>query len=235
MELNEHRKTRERPGRRRHVLRFGLLAAASLTALGAVTGAAQAIGFSQSPVPGVGVATDSTFTLANPGHRVRFDDSFTVQQYGALFAASAHNQATAESAYCAADAPCRSVSLSFQIVTMAGSDIHLNAVNLSHASNVHCDGCQTLAGAYQFVVSTPRPFTLSAAAERQLAAIHRSLNALSTSTAPTAVVQQQVDSLAAQVTAILQAAAATAPKGPAVDGLAQLVPQVTVHRMFEHN
>ncbi len=235
MELNEHRKPSTHPGRRRRALRLGLLATASLTAIGAITGGAQAIGYAASPVPGVGVASDSTYTLTNPGHHDRFDDSFTVHQFGPLFAASVRNQATAESAYCSADAPCRSVSLSFQIDTMAGTNIHLNAVNLSDASNVHCDGCQTVAGAYQFVVSTPNPFTLSASARGQLAAIHHQLDALSTSTASATAIQEQADALAAEVTAILKAAAATAPTGPGVNALTLLVPNVTVHRMFQHN
>jgi len=235
MELNEHRKARPHPARRRRALRLGLLATASLTVIGAVTGGAQAIGFAASPVPGVAVASDSAHTLTNPAHRDRFDDSFTVHQFGPLFAASVRNQANAESAACTTDAPCRSVSLSFQIVTMAGTNIHLNAVNLSDASNAHCDGCQTLAGAYQFVVSTPRPFILGSSAQSQLAAIHHQLDLLSTSTAPVATVQQQVDALAAQVTAILKEAAATAPAGPGVNGLSQLVPDVTVHRTFDHN
>jgi hypothetical protein len=235
MELNEHRKPGAHPGRRRRVLRLGLLATASLTAIGAITGGAQAIGYAGSPVPGVGVASDSTFALSNPGHHDRIDESFTVHQFGPLFAASVRNQATAESAYCSADAPCRSVSLSFQIDTMAGTNIRLDTVNLSDAENDHCDGCQTVAGAYQFVVSTPNPFTLSSSAQGQLAAIHRQLDALSKSTASAAAIQEQADALAAQVTAILKAAAATAPPGPGVNGLTLLVPDVTVHKMFRHN
>ncbi|RAG85246.1 hypothetical protein DN069_12845 [Streptacidiphilus pinicola] len=228
MELNPHRKPRIRPhaGAARRALRFGLLATAGLGVIGATAGTAQA-------VQGVAVAHDSARTLADRAHETRFQDSFTVHQYGTLYAASARNQALAVSAYCSADDPCRSVALSFQIVTMAGENIHLNAVNLSRAENVHCDDCQTLAGAYQFVVSTPRPFTLSAAAQRQLADIHRKLDALGRSHASVAELKSQADALAAQVTSILKAAAATAPKGPGVDALAQLEPEVTVHRVFD--
>ncbi|MEY9873075.1 hypothetical protein ABH931_002556 [Streptacidiphilus sp. MAP12-33] len=232
MELNQHRKTRIRAGAARRALRVGLLATAGLGVIGATAGAAQAAG---SANEGVAVANDGAHTLANRAHETRFQDSFTVHQYGALYAASARNQAMAVSAYCSAGDPCRSVALSFQIVTMAGTNIHLNAVNLSRAENIHCDGCQTLAGAYQFVVSTPRPFTLSAAAERQLAVIHRKLDALGKSTAPISQIKSQVDALAAQVTAILKAAAATAPKGPGVDALAQMEPEVRVHRVFDEH
>jgi hypothetical protein len=232
MELNLHRKTRSRVGSARRALRVGLIATAGLGVLGATAGAAQAVG---RPVEGVAVADDGAHTLANRAHETRFKDSFTVHQYGTLFAASARNQALAVSAYCSPDDPCRSVALSFQIVTMAGTDIHLNAVNLSRAENVHCDGCQTLAGAYQFIVSTPRPFTLSPTAERQLAVIHRKLDALGRSRASIAQIRSQADALAAEVASILRAAAATAPKGPVVSPLAQLEPEVTVHRVFDES
>lgn len=236
MELNEHRKPRPKPPTGRRALRLGLLATASLSAIGAIAGGAQAAGSAHS-VPGVGVAHDGTFTLASPGHLSRFDDSFTVHQFGPSFAVSVDNRATAESAYCSAAKPCRSVSISFQIDTMAGTNIHLNADNQSHADNVHCDGCQTIAGAYQFVVSTPGAFTLTAAEQGRLDAIHRQLDALSTSTAPVATIQQEADALAAQVTAVLKAAVASAPtaQSPAVDGLNQLVPSVSVHRTFQQN
>jgi hypothetical protein len=176
--------------------------------------------------------------IARRGDRARenrFEDSFTVHQKGVVFAASPHNQATTRSAYCSADDPCRSVSLTFQIVAMAGTNIHLNAVNLSNTANVHCPGCETLTGDYQFIVSTPRPFTLSDWAWDQLDSIHRKLDALGHSTAPIADVRHQVNALAAQVTAVLKDAAASAPKGPGVDALAQMEPQVTVHRMFHRS
>jgi hypothetical protein len=238
METDQNNTDRPRPARARHSLRFGLLTAACLGAIGVAAGSAQAIGlgFGDSPVaPGIAVADDGSFTLSNPDHSNRFDDSFSVHQYGALYSATARNSAMAESVACAADKPCRSVSLSFQIVTMAGTDIRLDADNTSHSQNVHCDGCQTLAGAYQFVVSTPRPFTLSASALSQLAQIHRELNALGASTAPVSDIKQQVDALADQVTVILKAAAATAPAGPGVNALAQMEPQVTVHGVFDQN
>ncbi|MEZ0065209.1 hypothetical protein ABIA32_001197 [Streptacidiphilus sp. MAP12-20] len=235
MELNHHRKVRLPGGAARRALRFGLLATAGLGVIGTTTGAAQAAGFGSGPVQGIAVADDSAHTLANPAHESRFQDSFTVHQYGALFAAGVRNQATATASHCSAADPCRSVALSFQIVTMAGTNIHLNAVNLSRAANVHCPGCESLAGAYQFIVSTPRPFTLDAAAQRQLAVVHRKLDALGRSTASIADIRRQADVLAAQVAAILKSAAASAPKGPGVDALAQLEPQVTVHRVFDQS
>jgi hypothetical protein len=231
MDHKSHRKSRMSVSGARRALRVGLIATAGLGVIGGTAGVAQAVGGPH----GTAVANDGAHTLANRAHETRFQDSFTVHQYGTLYAASARNQAQAISAYCSPHDPCRSVALSFQIVTMAGTQIHLNALNLSKAENVHCSGCETLAGAYQFIVSTPRPFTLSPIAERQLADIHRRLDALGKSTAPVSDIKSQVDALAAQVTAILKAAAATAPTGPVVSPLAQMEPQVTVHRVFDEH
>ena len=230
MNLNQHRRATPRTGPARRALRLGMLATAGLSVV-ATAASAQAATTSHV-AHGVAVADNTVSTLANPGHPDQFQDAFTVQQYGALYAAAADNQAQAQSAACTAARPCRSVALSFQIITMAGEHIHLDARNVSHAANHDCAGCQTLAGAWQFIVSTPEPFTLGATAQRQLADIHRSLDALGRSTAPVATVQQQADALAAQVQSVLQAAAATAPKGPGVNALAAAAPTVTLHRML---
>ncbi|MFC1415206.1 hypothetical protein [Streptacidiphilus cavernicola] len=234
MNLNQHRRAAAtRTGLGRKAVRIGLLAGVGLTAVAtAATAQAAGPGSTAGTGHGVAIASDSAHALAVPGQRTRFDDSFTVHQEGSVFAAAFHNQAEADSVGCTAAKPCRSVALSFQIVTMAGENIHLNAVNTSNAANRHCDGCQTLAGAYQFIVSTPRPFTLSGAQLRQLADIHRRLDALGRSTAPIATVKAQADALAAQVTALLDTAAAHAPKGPGVDALGVTAPHVTVHRMY---
>jgi hypothetical protein len=233
-----HHAHRSAPGPRR-MFRLGISATAALGAVGALAGAAQAVAFGDgysSDAGGIAVANNETFALSNAGDQASFKDSFTIHQYGPVFAADVRNDATAESVACSPDAPCRAVSLSFQIITMAGTDIHLNAVNLSNAQNVHCAGCQTVAGAYQFVVDTPYAFTLSPAAESQLATIHRELNALSDSTLPIADVQSRSDALAVQVAAILKTAAASAPQGPVLRPLtatAAQSPTVRVYRDFQ--
>ncbi|MBV9026004.1 MAG: hypothetical protein JO362_19945 [Streptomycetaceae bacterium] len=186
-----------------------------------------------SMFPHVAVANDSAHTLANRAHETRYQDSFTVHQFGNVTAASARNQAVALSVGCSANDPCRSTALSFQIVTMAGENIHLNAVNLSTARNEHCDGCQTLAGAYQFIVSTPHPFTLSAQEQGQLAAIHHKLDALGKSTLPAADLKQQADALAADVLAVLKSAAATAPTSHDSKASNSFHPTVTMKCHFD--
>ncbi|HTJ71633.1 MAG TPA: hypothetical protein VL551_29105 [Actinospica sp.] len=225
----------------RRMIRVGVLATAALGTVGSIAGMAQAVtvgeGFSADH-DGVAAANNTTFALSNAHDQTSFKDSFTIHQYGDVTAAYLRNQATAESVACSPDAPCRAVSLSFQIVTMAGEDIHLSAVNLSDAENVHCAGCQTVAGAYQFVVSTPGAFTLSKTAQTQLEAIHHQLNALSNSTLSADQVQAQADALAAKVAAILKTAAATSPQKPPLQPLSASTagsPQVTVYKDFQHH
>lgn len=237
--MTSHRRNRHVPAARR-AFRLGILATAALGTVGTAAGIAQAVSFSDgysSDSSGVAVANNQTFALSNAGDQTTFKDSFTIHQYGQVNAAYLRNEATAQSVACSPDAPCRSVSLSFQIITMAGTDIHLDAVNLSNAANVHCAGCQTVAGAYQFVVDTPGAFKLSAAAQKQLAAIHQQLNALRDSNLSVADVRAKADALAAQVAAILKNAAAASPQGPVLQPLtaSNMRPAVTVYRDFQQH
>lgn len=216
-----HRKPRTgRNPLSRKAIQFGLLTAGIAAA--ATAAPAQAAPVAQGH-HGVAVASDHADSHANRRHHTQFRDSFTVHQFGSVQAAGVRNQANAVSAGCSVDAPCRSVALSFQIVTLAGARTHLNAVNLSDAVNKHCDGCQTLAGAYQFVVSTPRPFTLNDSAQHQLTDIHRRLDALSRSKDSAADLKAQADQLAAEVNAVLKDAVAHA----------DFTPEVTMHRHYD--
>jgi hypothetical protein len=215
-----------RPGRR-GAYRLGLLASACLGAVGLAAGAAQAIA-------GVGVADTSAHALANPAHPDVFKDSFEVHQLGAVLAASARNQAQAQSVQCTAERPCRSVSLSFQIVTMTGDQAHLNPVNLSNAQNVHCPGCESLAIAYQFIVSTDDPSGLGPAAQQELGRIHDELNALSSSNASAAQLRDDVDALAGRVTSILKSAPIATPMTTHAANQSR-GPLVTVHRMVDQH
>lgn len=192
----------------RYTLRLGLLAAGVATAATAMP--AQA-------AEAVLQARDSVRTTANHGRHSQFRDGFDIHQLGKVGAASVRNQALATGVGCTADDACRSVALSFQIVTLAGEHFHLNAVNDGRAVNDHCTGCQTLAGAYQFIVATPEPTRLDRATRRRLADIHRRLDALGRSTLPAAELKKQADALAAQVTTVLKNARA----------------EVTVHRHLQ--
>ncbi|MFI9721108.1 hypothetical protein ACIHFE_15880 [Streptomyces sp. NPDC052396] len=192
--MNTHRNTRT-SSRSRNALRFGLLAAGVATLASAVPAQA-AEGFRS--------ARDDVRTTANHFHHVRVRDSFTVHQLGAVGAADVRNQVVATGAGCGADDACRSVALSFQIVTLAGEHVHLNAVNTGRAVNDHCTGCQTLAGAYQFIVETPRPVRLDRDTLRRLDAVHRRLDDLGRSGLPAAELKKRADALATEVTGILK-------------------------------
>ncbi|MFD1274697.1 hypothetical protein ACFQ51_33480 [Streptomyces kaempferi] len=127
----------------RKAMRIGLFAAsaagiATAVPAQAATAAASSMGRSAA------VAEDHTFSHADRAHPTQVKDSFTVRQFGTVKSAGIRNQANAVSVGCSVDAHCRSVALSFQIVTLAGQHTRLNAVNLSDAANQHCDGCQTL-------------------------------------------------------------------------------------------
>ncbi|MFE3109082.1 hypothetical protein ACFXKJ_19495 [Kitasatospora indigofera] len=212
--------------------RLGVLSGACLAAL-AVAAPADAVPFSSHPGRGVAAFADRATTHANRVHPDQYEDSFTVHELGTVFSVAANNRATAVSTGCSSQHPCRSIALSFQIVTMAGDDVRLNATNLGRAVNEQCPGCQTLAGAYQFIVSTAQPFALSPAAKSQLAAVHRRLDALDTSNDPVPVVKQRADDLAAQVKAILDREASSAPRGGAPGLAAKSGPSVTMHRHYD--
>ncbi|MFI9806237.1 hypothetical protein ACIHEJ_18085 [Streptomyces sp. NPDC052301] len=217
--MSSHRKARPGPLTQR-ALRLGLFAAgvagvATTVPAQAATGSAHAA-----------FASDHVFSHADRAHHTQSRDSFTVRQFGTVNAVGARNQANAVSAGCSADDHCRSVALSFQIVTVAGEHTHLNASNYSDAANKECTGCQTLAGAYQFVVSTPTAFSLDAGTRHRLDDIHRRLDALTRSTLPAAELRTRADGLAGEVTAVLRDAVAHAPK-------AKAQPTVTLHRHLD--
>ncbi|WP_086728245.1 hypothetical protein [Streptomyces carpinensis] len=219
--MSSHRKPRSssRPLTQRAV-RIGLFAAG-------IAGVATAVpAQAATAAPHAAIASDHVFSHADRLHHTQARDSFTVRQFGTVNAAAVRNQANAASVGCSADDACRSVALSFQIVTFAGERTHLNAVNVSDAVNKWCTGCQTLAGAYQFVVSTPTPITFDAATRRRLDDIHRRLDALTRSSLPATDLKSRVDDLAAEVGTVLHDAVARAPKGEAP-------PAVTLHRHLE--
>ncbi|MFE2063673.1 hypothetical protein ACFXDH_14885 [Streptomyces sp. NPDC059467] len=217
--MNIHRKPRTPSPLTRRALGLGLFAAG-------VAGAAAVPAQAATLAPHAAFASDHVFSHADRGHHTQTSDSFTIRQFGTVNAATARNQANAVGAGCSADDHCRSVALSFQIVTIGGEHTHLNAVNLSDAANKECTGCQTLAGAYQFVVSTPTALSFDSATRGKLDDIHRRLDALTRSTLPAAELRSKVDGLAGEVTAVLHDAVANAPKGdPKTD--------VTLHRHLD--
>jgi hypothetical protein len=213
----------------RKAVRLGMMTTVGLVAFATASPAGAASG---SRIPrDVAVAVDEAHTLANRAHRVQYDEEFSIHQYGPLVAAAAHNRAVAASVGCSPDRPCRSIALSFQIVTTSGVDLRrINATNISRAENQHCGGCQTFAGAYQFVVATPRPLILSGRDRDRLADIRLRLAALKNCGDPTTEIERRADALAAEVRAVLDQAAAAIPAGQGTGPLGEFRPIVAMHR-----
>ncbi|MGW4444563.1 hypothetical protein [Streptomyces sp. NPDC004682] len=230
----KHRKPHTRLLRSR-VAGIGVAATAAFAATATVPATAVTLPTAPTAPSGAAgkaaIAVDLANSRADRTHMYDFDESFRIHEYGPTVAVTANNRATAMSVGCSADAPCRSVALSFQIVTTAGSNARLiNATNLSRASNEHCPSCETLSAAYQFVVATPREFHLSKASRSELAGIQRQVDALRTSRLPIARIRERADALAQQVKVILDRETARAPRGDARDPRTNFAPTVTMHR-----
>ncbi|WP_460066644.1 hypothetical protein [Streptomyces sp. YKOK-I1] len=222
----QHRKPRTSFVTKR-TIGLGVVATAGLAMTATVASATTGPGFSH----GAAVAVDMAHSRADRMHVNQFDESFEIHEYGPSVAVTANNRATAESVGCSLDAPCRSVALSFQIVTTSGRNARLiNASNLSRAANGHCPSCQTFAGAYQFVVATPRAFSLGQGARAELSRIDRQVGLLRGSGLTISQIKRRADELAAQVKTILDREAQRAPRGTEDSPLADFEPTVTMHR-----
>jgi hypothetical protein len=188
-------------------------------------------------MPEVHVATDTALSNANRLHTRDFKASFAIHEYGDTIGVGVANRAYASSSGCTGRDHCRSVALSFQIVTMGGSHLHLDASNVGRAVNNHCTGCETMAGAYQFVVDTPQPMKLTSGDRAKLREIERELRALRATTDSPAVLKQKADALAARVVTVLKSAAARAPRkaAPTRAGFftAPTSPKVTVRTLMD--
>jgi putative peptide zinc metalloprotease protein len=80
-------------------------------------------------------------------------------------------------AYASCDS-CRTVAISIQIVLVMGPATTVTPTNTAIAVNEGCNLCETLADAYQFVVSTGGPVRFTAQGESELAEIRRELAGL---------------------------------------------------------
>ncbi|MFJ8198405.1 hypothetical protein [Streptomyces sp. NPDC096152] len=212
----------------RAAVSIGVAAGAGLSMTTSMASAATGPGF---PGGGAAIAVDLAHSRANRAHVSDFDETFRVHEYGPSVAVTANNRATAESVGCSPLAPCRSVALSFQIVTTSGRNARLiHATNLGRAANEHCPSCQTFAGAYQFVVATPRAFTLSASARSELAGLARRAAELRSSTLPVYRVRERADAISREIKAVLDREAARAPRADGSDPGADFDPFVTMRR-----
>ncbi|WP_431681353.1 hypothetical protein [Kitasatospora sp. KL5] len=173
-------------------------------------------------------------SVASPVHTRDTEVAFEISQFGRTAGVSADNRALATARYCSAEQHCRSVALSFQIVTTGGSQVEVDANNSSKATTTHCTGCEAVAGAYQFVVNTPQPFRLGQDALRKLAAVERTVRQAARTQDPEQL-KATVDGQVAKIEEILGAAVSAQASEPAGPSARSFAPKsgVTVHRMLD--
>jgi len=100
---------------------------------------------------------------------------------------------------------CRAVSLSFQVVVAGRAPASLQLGNLALASNEGCQQCESLAVAYQLVVTSDDRAWLSGRGHGQLVQLRQQLWSLARSGAPLEQVRTQADGLMGQLTAAVGA------------------------------
>ena len=98
---------------------------------------------------------------------------------------------------------CRSAALAFQIVLASRFSGDLRADNLALARSDGCTRCETLAIAYQFVVTTKGQLQLAPGARAKLAHIGNQLRRLARQQAATDVLEAKADLLAAKIRDVL--------------------------------
>ncbi|MFJ6053685.1 hypothetical protein [Streptomyces sp. NPDC092307] len=226
--MNTHRRFRTRLGARSSVTLLATMA--SLTAVtGSAPASAQQVSSGRATSKLVMDEAHSRANYVNPDDR---DVQFSIHELGTALGVGVRNQAVATSGGCSLDEPCRSIAVSFQIVTTAGAQARtqLNAVNAGRAVNSHCDACETYAGAFQFIIATPGLWRLPPDILRQLAAVQRKLDRLEAADDPIAVVSGQAEALAREVVGILNKGLASAPKGSPADPRSNFTPSVTLRR-----
>lgn len=98
---------------------------------------------------------------------------------------------------------CQSVAVSFQVVLVTGDAEVVEPENVAVAVNEECSSCDTLASAYQFVLSTDGPVRFTAEGNRQLADMRRRLRELSRSDLGIEELDAEFDAIAADLREVL--------------------------------
>jgi len=108
---------------------------------------------------------------------------------------------------------CQTVALAIQVVLISGYDSSVVAPeNLAIAINEECSLCDTLASAYQFVLTAEGSLRFTAEGSQRLAEIRQALLALRDSGLTAAEIQAQVDALMDDLAEVL--ATELVPVGP---------------------
>lgn len=98
---------------------------------------------------------------------------------------------------------CTTVAISFQALLLLTEPEEVTPENLALALNIECSLCQTLASAYQFVLTTGGPVRFTAEGSRRLQEIHRQLLALRHADMGIVELQAEVDRLADEMREVL--------------------------------
>jgi putative peptide zinc metalloprotease protein len=111
---------------------------------------------------------------------------------------------------------CRTIAIAVQILLLTADIQYIVPVNYAEAVNYECSGCETLAYAWQFVLSTGGDVRLSGDVRARLEEIERELNSLRDSDASLFEIQAEVDRLMGQIRdTILTGIEPVAPHGAA--------------------
>jgi putative peptide zinc metalloprotease protein len=145
-----------------------------------------------SPVPDVEPASPENQAQAvntTDGARV-FELAFDIQRV--LEGPVTHENVAQAYASCQA---CRTIAIAVQVVLVMADVDYAVPVNYAEAINYACEACETLAFAWQLVISTGGEVGLTADALERIAAIELALDALKDSDAPIADIEAAADQL----------------------------------------
>ena len=110
---------------------------------------------------------------------------------------------------------CKTVAISIQVVLVTGDPSVATPTNLAIAINYECTLCETLASAYQWVLSTDGPVHFSAEGNREVARIRHELRELAKSNLPVEELQARVEQLMRELAQVLERELVAAGKPPA--------------------
>jgi putative peptide zinc metalloprotease protein len=99
---------------------------------------------------------------------------------------------------------CQTVAISIQIVLITGDAEVITPVNLAIAINQNCTLCDTLASAYQWVLTTDGQVHFTADGNREIAAIRRELRSLRDSGLTGPEIQARVAELMQRLARVLE-------------------------------
>jgi hypothetical protein len=150
-------------------------------------------------------AVNQAFSQSYSYGHVDYSIQFQLQETPSA-AVNAFNLASATTSLCQ---NCGANAIAFQIVVTTKHNLAMvNADNKANAVSYKCTNCSTTANAYQFVVGDDNKPALTGTQRAQLATIQSQLKGLRSQHLTADQLNTQVDGLASQVVAVLQAASA---------------------------